>query len=322
MDLLTASRIKAFRRCPRLHHLRYGLGYQPATDAEALRFGTLLHRGLEAWWRGAGDERLEAAADAVRQPGVDPFDLVRAEELLLGYHIRWREEQIETVAVEQEFRAPLINPATGHASHTFDLAGKLDAVARDTHGRVYIVEHKTTSEEIGTGSTYWQRLRMDGQIGQYFAGARALGYDPEGCLYDVIKKPGLRPYQPGKTRRFAETPDEFRIRLRDDIAEDPDRYYQRAPVVRLESEIAEYATDVWDTAQLIRAAQLAARSPKYADRRLPLAGAPKNPDGCFPFGSGHPCSFFPVCSGAASLDDESRYRHADSVHPELSQEAA
>jgi uncharacterized membrane protein YhfC len=50
LELITTSRLKAYRACPRLHHNRYDLGIRPAEQAEALTFGTLGHVGLEAWW--------------------------------------------------------------------------------------------------------------------------------------------------------------------------------------------------------------------------------------------------------------------------------
>ena len=50
MNLLTSSRMRAFRDCPRLHRYLYVEGWRPVRDSEALRFGTLFHLGLEAWW--------------------------------------------------------------------------------------------------------------------------------------------------------------------------------------------------------------------------------------------------------------------------------
>mgnify|MGYP007001753624 CR=1 FL=1 len=51
----------------------------------------------------------------------------------------------------------------------------------------------TTSEDIGRGTDYWRRLRMDGQVSIYYAGSAALGYPADLCLYDVLRKPSLRP---------------------------------------------------------------------------------------------------------------------------------
>lgn len=301
--ILTASRLGAARACQRLHHYRYELGYRPLEDAHALRFGQLVHRGLEAWWTAEAGERLEAAHALLRGEEADPFERVRAEELLRGYDVRWGGEAYELLAAEVPFEAALRNPLTGHVSRTWRLAGKVDAVVRDVRdGRVLLVEHKTSSEDISPGSLYWRRLRLDGQVSVYYEGAAALGYDVQGCIYDVLGKPQLRPYKPSKQRPAAETPEEFRARVNEELASNPLRYYERAEVVRLESEMTEALWDVWQLAQQIREAQLAER-------------APRNPDACMRWG--RVCPYFDVCTGAADLTDESRFARSDNVHPEL-----
>lgn len=337
LPLVTVSRMKTFRRCAREDLYKYEFGYRAATEAEALRFGTLMHLGLETWFKSGAD--LEQTIEAMRAGvAADEYELVRAEELMRGYHFRWCDEPMTVLAVEQQFRADLRNPETGGKSRTFDLGGKVDAVVQREDG-VYIVEHKTTSEDIGLGSPYWERLRIDAQVSVYFAGAKSLGYDVVGCIYDVIRKPTIRPKQvplvdedgvkivldksgarvrtkDGKKFREsadaalgyelqsrAETADEYRTRLRADIAENPDRYYQRGTVVRLEEEERDAAFDNWQTAELIREAN-------RRGRHL------RNTDSCMRFSRA--CEFFQVCTGAASLEDESRFRRTEHVHEELS----
>ena len=320
MQLLTNSRAKTARRCLREHHLQYEEGYRGVHVSDALRFGTLWHLGMEGWWRAglAAEARLDMAAAYVSAaPDVDPFDAVKVEELLRGYDARWGGEVYETLAVELEFRVPMVNPGTGAASRTWQMGGKMDLLLRQGD-RVLLGEHKTSSEDISPGSNYWRRLRLDGQVGTYYAGASALGYDVEACLYDVIHKPTIRPAKatPADARKFKkdgtlyanqreadETPAEYRARLREDIAEHPEAYYQRAEVVRLEDEMRDYLFDTWNLGRLIREAELAQRWPR-------------NPDACTRYG--RLCGFFPACTGEAGLDDTTLYQRSDSVHPELS----
>jgi hypothetical protein len=151
-----------------------------------------------------------------------------------------------------------------------------------------IMEHKTSSEDIGLGSFYWQRLTLDSQVSKYFAGARAIGHDVDGCLYDVLGKPALRPLGVTKTRLEPETPVAYHDRCLAAIAEHPDRYYQRGVVVRLESEERDAAFDTWQTADQIRLS-------RNADRW------PRNVDSCDLYH--RPCDFFPICSGVAAEDD-------------------
>jgi RecB family exonuclease len=299
--LLTSSSLRTLRSCQRLHQLKYVLGYRPVAVEEPLYFGTLAHKGLEAWWR--GDRDLQGALAQV-QLEQDPFMRAKAEVMLLGYHERWRKEDFEVLAVEVPFRRTLVNPETGAVSRTFMLAGKIDAIVRNASGRVLAVEHKTSSEDVSPGSDYRKKLRMDGQVSIYFDGATSLGYEPEGCIYDVLGKPMLRPYEPGKKRLVAETPDEYRARLVEALAEDPNRYFARFEVARLENDLVEARADVWQLGIMERESRRTGR-------------APRNPENCFKFN--RTCAFWPVCVGEGSLDDP-RYERVQNVHPELSEE--
>lgn len=271
---------------------------------------------------------------------TDPFELARAEEMLIGYSARWYEEPLEWLSVEAEFDAPLVNPDTGAASRTFMLGGKLDAIARDRRtDRVLVVERKTSSEDLSDGSLYWRRLLLNSQLSTYMVGARALGFEPGGTLYDVLGKPGIRPSavplvddqgvkivhdaagqrvrtKDGKKWRETgssadgyvlqtrpETVDEFRDRLREVIVEKVEELFRRGDVVRLLDEERDAAFDAWQTAANIREGRTAKRFPR-------------NPDACLRYNS--ICTFFPVCSGEASLDDQTRYHRVENVHEELS----
>ncbi len=318
--LLTNSRLKTARRCQREHLLQYELGYRPVIDAEALRFGSLFHAALEAWTLAIqqGRDPLLTALTVLAASEADPFDRVKAECLISGYHFRWQNEPYDVLAVEKEFETELRNPETSQASRTWRLGGKVDAIVRNrADGRVFLMEHKTSAEDITQGSEYWRRLRMDGQISIYFDGAKSLGFDVSACLYDVIGKPGLRPLKatPMESRKFKangelyanqrandETPEEYRARLLEAIAENPAKYYQRGEVVRLEAEMDESHFDIWQTAKQIREAELAHR-------------APRNPDACMRFG--RLCPFFSVCSGEGSLDNPAHFTRNSNVHPEL-----
>jgi hypothetical protein len=228
---------------------------------------------------------------------------------------------VQVLAVEAEFSGPLRNPSTDAASKTWQRAGKLDAVV-EVAGRVYVVEHKTTSEDIAPGADYWARLQIDAQVSNYIAGARCLGFEPAGVIYDVVRKPGGGPLKatPLESRKYTkatakepsrlyagqretdETPEAYYERLNATIGADLEGYYARALVVRLEAEEREAEADLWQTGVQIRDA-----------RRLRVW--PRNADACVRYG--RKCEFFEVCTGAASLDDPTRYRRAETPHEEL-----
>jgi len=325
--LQTVSEQRAFRSCPRYHHVRYGLGYRAIATAPALSFGRLVHVGLAAWLSAFSAHRLSAALTAVCEQvslsadGCDAFELVKVQELLRGYDALWAPSELATIAVEAEFRAPMLNPLTGATSRTFEIGGAIDAILRDTALTKWICEHKTSSEDIAPGSEYWARLRIDSQVSTYMVGARALGHDVAGCIYDVIGKPRIKPLlaTPPDARKYTkagtlyanqrevdETADEYRARLREEIATNPERYYQRGEVVRTDEDERDAAYDTWATARSIREAELAQRWPR-------------NPESCVKWG--RRCEFFDCCCHAADLEDTTRFRKAEKQHEELKEVA-
>lgn len=283
----------------------------------------MFHAALEQWWLAyqlVGEERLAVAIGAleahISDGGVDEEELVIAMELLRGYHLRWHDEPLVTELAEHEFDMPIVNPETGRSSRTYELRGKIDAKVLDTRdSRRYLVEHKTTTSDIDEGSPYWRRLRMDGQVSVYYAAFPEVA----GCIYDVIRRPTHRRYKatPVESRKYTtkgqlyanqraedETLEAFAARLRDIIAADPDSFYKRGVVVRLDSEIREHQFDVWQQSSLMREM---ANDGVY----------PRNPDACTQYG--RTCDYFDVCTGVASIDDERLFQIRD-AHPELSKE--
>lgn len=336
LKVVTNSQLTTFRRCQREHDFVYQQGYRSVEDAEALRFGDLWHRGLEALFRGEGLERAIEVATA----GADnPYEAAKLRVLLTGYEARWSMADLgdEVVGVEETFYAPLINPETGHASTKYCLGGKLDVRLRRS-----FMEHKTTSDDIGMGSLYWRALTLDSQVSTYYAGSRQLGTEPQRCIYDVVKKPTIRPKQvpvlddsgfkvvldangqrvycktpnkggpkPRETADTAqgyvlqtrdETPAEFEARLAEDVMANPDAYFARGEVVRLEHELKEAMQDMWDTVRQMREAQLAGRAPRNSAACRRYSGT---------------CAFFDHCTGTVSLDDTSRFVKLEDPHPEL-----
>lgn len=337
LRVVTHSELREARACMRRHKIKYILRRRARGNAEPLTFGTLTHIGHEAWLLCDGDAsaRYEAAVAAVRSAAeasretdnpIGDYMLVTVEELLLGYTARWADVPLRTLAVERSFDVPLVNPETGHASRTFRMGGKFDAIVATPSGhgeRLHVFELKTTASDIEAGSLYWERVRaLDTQVSIYIQGARASGYAVDDCIYSVIRKPGLKPLKatPEESRKytkttkaepvprlyasmreFDESPEEYRLRLRADISERPDRYYARATIVRLEADEREHAFDMWQSARMLREAELS-------------GFAPRNPDACGSFGG---CEYLGVCTGEASLGDDRLFRTSRDPHEEL-----
>jgi len=299
------------------------------------------------------ENRLDAALFGIRKlagDGANPFEIARVDVLTRAYHARWNDARYETIAAEAQFEMPLINPETGRKSQTYQLAGVIDVILQDLDdGRKYLLEHKTTNLDVSEGSEYWRRLRIDGQISMYYDGAAALGHEVSGCIYDVIVRPAheqllatpieARTYTKGKPCKFCkgtgkiseveierncsvcagtswiepprlysaqrdkdETVEEYTQRLEEVVISDPNRFLSRGMVVRLEKEMDDHRYDIWHTIKRYHEVRKAGRHVR-------------NPDACVQFG--RVCSYFDVCTGSASLSDETLFKIKKSAHSEL-----
>ncbi len=225
-ELLTASRIAALQRCPRAHYWRYEVGLRAAKPADALRFGSAWHRAMEARAKGSCYEQALEYAIGDRAE-VDELQVATLAGMLAGYWHRWGESDGQAVA-EVEFSHPLGRGVRMHA------AGKIDAIAHD-----YLVEHKTAGCDIAPDSDYWLRLRGNVQVIMYVDAARRMGFDPRCLLYDVARKPAIRPKQ-------GETVEQYGDRLTTDTMERPDFYFARREVPIIEQDIERFRRERLD----------------------------------------------------------------------------
>lgn len=299
--LLTNSRLAAMRSCPRRHFYRYELGLTRSRSETPLRFGGVFHAGLEAYRTcKSSDQAIDKATAgyAIVPDWADPLDwgyeCETVRNLLAGHFWRYGDDNLEFVAIERPFEIPLVNPASMRPSRSFLLAGKIDAIVKLPDGRLAVLEYKTSSEDIGTDSEYWRRLRCDQQISLYVIGARALGFDVATVIYDVTRKPtisqtqvaeldaegikivvdtaGNRVYNAnGKPRQTGDTAQGYTLKSRpmtveewgkkllDDIGARPDFYFARREIPRLEDELEDFRLELWQQAGALREAQKTGR---------------------------------------------------------------
>ncbi len=247
--------------------------------------------------------------------------------LLAGYDFRWHNSPYVTLSVERMLESDLWNPDTQRRSRTFRVAGKLDVIAREVN-RLILFDHKTTSDDIvDPASAYWRQLVVEAQPSHYMLLAWLNGEKFDGAVWDVVKKPAIRPSKLSKAevqmvamskqysgrpvsdeviaelqREPRETLDMYEARLAHDCTvERPQWYFQRRPVPRLDAEIREWAGELWNHGQDI----LTARN---ADRH------PKNAKACMMWGS--PCKFLGICSGQDTPDSD-HWQRKQQVHSEL-----
>lgn len=206
--LLTHSSMATYRLCKGRWYWSSVLGIRPVLTAIALIFGTRLHTFLEAWFLHGWDV---AAATLTEEElaDLDPYDRAMLRAMCLAYHARWAGERHRwrVLHVEVKFRAPIVNPQTGRRSRNYDQGGKIDLILLNLEtSEVWVVEHKSSGADLGPSSTYWSRLRLDPQLSIYVNGARSLGLDPKGVIYDVVGKPDRSPLKatPESKRKYTQ----------------------------------------------------------------------------------------------------------------------
>lgn len=336
LEVMTQSSLRTFRSCHEKYRITYVEGKRPVKQSQPLVYGNAWHDVRETLWNGTIGDAYNAADRVAKD--FDDIDRMKLFAMMYGYEARWRSwlDSIEIVAVEQRFDciidsefSPIVVP----------MAGKFDAIIREK-GELWVVEEKTAAS---TGDLYWRRLAIDPQCSTYFEAALQMyGEYPAGIIYMVNQKTKLSPLTRTEELRFKkckgtkeckgsltvtdaeempvcfqcksrlepyanqrindETPGEFYERLLADISEDPAKYYQKREVPRLDSQILRAKEDMKATHEDIVRSSLKNRWGR-------------NPDACIAnYGV---CPYFDVCTGSASLDDQTLFRTAKAPHEEL-----
>lgn len=333
--LLSHSRMQAAKVCRRLYKYRYVDGLRSVHTATALRMGRAFHDALDLLSKPPSPAEAESGSPRERvwshvinayrsgpAPETAEAELDREVEahtlaaLAMAYSWRWEADTLKVVASEIELRVPLADGAA------FDAGGKIDRIVQLEDGRLAILETKTTSDDIGPNSDYWARLRMDTQLSHYVLLARAAGYDIQTIIYDVIRKPGIRPKkieakhakQIKETGQYfgvsvtdfsveRETPEMFAARLLDDATTRPEFYFARQEVTRLASDLEEYGAELEMQSEDL--AEMEAKGHYF-----------RNTSAClFP----SRCAFFNLCVGRWKSGEPipSGFEVGPTLHPEL-----
>lgn len=222
---ITSSSLNKFLACQRAFFYRYELGLLPVETAEALSFGKAFHAAMEA--RNKGMTCEEALADGIIHVAGNEQATATLSGLVYGYFARYKDDQ--PLAINSE-----INFTHKIGKNGFRAAGVIDGLA-ELNGGYALLEYKTTSQAIDTDSDYWVRLRSNIQLNQYVDALETLGYPVREIVYDVTRKPAIRPKQ-------NESLEDYAIRLRDDCASRPDFYFARRRVSVLADDIERFRT--------------------------------------------------------------------------------
>jgi len=354
---ITHSEKQCFNTCKRKDYLAYELGLRPDRTAKPLRIGSAVHLGLDyanqrqmgvdEWETKTDQDIIQAVLDKYTEHTpenheyMDDFryEVATIAALLAGYFWRWSAMPLDFVASEEKFDLPIINP-DGNAMTAMRSAGMMDARVMLV-GRMALKETKTTSDDISPESDYWGTLRIDSQISDYYNACLDMGYPIETVLYDVIKKPTIKPrsipvldaeglkqvYDRTTGERVAnkngsfkqsvsdketqyletrkENPSEFTSRILDDIYERPDFYYARKEIPRLQDDLDEARYEHWQVAKSILESRRHGRWPRNT-------GACKN------FNT--KCPYYELCRGNYKPGDAVQgFVYVNDVHQELAE---
>ena len=273
--------------------------------------------------------------DNLRLEGDDWAVRATLKALIAVYDARWKSENASYDVRECEvtLSAPMYNLNSGRVRRSHVIAGKIDKIV-DTVGNAMhltIFDHKTTSSDISPESNYWRQLNVDTQPKHYMLLARTHGYPVSRVVWDVVKKPGLKPKALTKANwREAveegtylgqgissdaigacasalkyENEELFGNRVLLKLKEDPEKYFQRRSVTPLMQDLADHSDKMIDVSY-----DMAESRKRYRSTGRVV----KNSGACMNYNT--PCKFLGVCSGHTSLLDHG-WKNREHVFPEL-----
>ena len=236
MTYITASSISKFLACQRAYYYRYELGLLPVQTSEALSFGRAYHACLEAKNNGCSlEDSLKAGLVLLADEEFQQATLIG---LFSGYYNHYPENDYPTQPETRfEYKIKGVN--------MFRAAGVIDGLARKNDSEWILKEYKTTGASIAPDSDYWDRLRHNNQLMNYMNALRKYKYNISETIYDVTRKPAIRPKQNETAEQFAE-------RLKADTLERPDFYFARRTVTILDDDIRSFEYDLYEFCRQIR----------------------------------------------------------------------
>lgn len=327
LSLLTNSALGTFRQCPKNYEWSYVHRLRPVKESDAIRFGSLFHECMNAWWVKDGTEAtalevvkksLEAAQISCSTEEESKYEEYKAAHLravVRAYTTHYSHGEYRALEIEKEFKFTI--DREGFEGIVF--AGKIDKILENQDGRKLIGEHKTTTMEISDPTApYWRRLTMDPQISTYWLGAGSLGYEVDSCLYDVTRRPKHSPLMatPPDKMKFKkdgtpyatcraedEKPEDYEARVHGEIMQEQGKYFSRQNIVRLPQEMEAHLEDL--------------RKVIAALKHSREVGFHKNPLACFGRGT---CPFLDACCGLEDPTISDRFRVAPVENEELAEE--
>ena len=287
MEVLSHSRLNTFRTCPRKYAFEYVNSRVPIRKSAALELGSAWHKAMEVYWREGREPAIEWLI--TQAEALDEADTAKLVALLRHYNPPADQYRVE--AIEEKFEGAIRVPGRARSLRNFRFGGWRDMVLVDKLDRRWLLERKTTSDEIVGFGPFWQRLNLDFQTSAYLLYGQF-----EGVLYDVVRKPGLRPSKADEVTVAVSggtVIDAYLERVSKEIASNPGAFYQFREIRKTPDDLAETTADLAQWAQNLQACHASGRFPRNTGACRGIFGT---------------CQFIDVCSGAARLDDDTLFQ--------------
>lgn len=276
---LSHTSIQDFLMCQRRFEWRRVQGLRKKRRAQALRLGHRYHQGLDQLKKGKSlEDAIAHVWDSYRDVPVYADEAWFVErEVVIRLLCGWSHftAPLNVIASEIPFDTKIRNPDTGWPTSRFRFKGIIDGIVGTDDGRIGVLEQKTTSQSIEPHGDFIRRLRVDSQVSRYLIAAQEIGISASTVIYDITRKPTIRPRKLTKkqiktlcsdgtyfdqpievipSELLLETPEMYGARLNDDICRQPERYYLRLEIPRLDHQLAEETRELWLQQQAIATA--------------------------------------------------------------------
>ena len=240
---------------------------------------------------------------AIENYDMDAYEKAKLRALVLGYFYKYSKDNWYAIDVERKFEIEL-------ETKPYKFVGMIDTLVTQDGAEISMLEHKTTVNPLDDLThPYFRKLAYDLQINAYHMAQLLMDEELEQTIYDVVRKPRIRPRKltkahieeiesgeysglpfasdetPNVEVGEAETPELYEMRLFADIIQKPNEYYRRVgQITRTQEQCVETYKMLNQVAQDML----------DAHRR---GHWHQNSSACSKFGS--PCEFMSICCGVS-----------------------
>lgn len=234
---LHETKLRDFRGCKLRYYRATVLGMRVRLPLSPMLIGSVFHRSLELFYKRKNRKKIIESIPrqfekAVKQTGLSNFELERlaldevtTTSMVKGY-FKHRLSDLKNwniMGVEYPLR---------YDYGDFFYEGKMDLVISDEKGGIWGVETKTATQ---VDHMYMARLTIDFQVTAYLKHCEMAGVKPKGMIYNIMKKPQIKPRQ-------GETLEAYGKRLTNDIIKVRPEFYfpKRVKLTRSRFNLKEY----------------------------------------------------------------------------------